>query len=50
VLEKDNDLDISALARANALDVLRLQREGPYLLGGHSYGGRGRGGGDFPEG
>ena len=27
------------LARANALDILAAQPEGPYLLGGHSYGG-----------
>jgi thioesterase domain-containing protein len=39
VLEKDNDLDISALARANAADILKVQPEGPFLLGGHSYGG-----------
>jgi pimeloyl-ACP methyl ester carboxylesterase len=39
VLDKDNDLDVAQLARANAEDVLRVQPEGPYLLGGHSYGG-----------
>jgi pimeloyl-ACP methyl ester carboxylesterase len=39
VLEKDNDLSIHELARQNAADVLRVQPEGPYLLGGHSYGG-----------
>jgi acyl transferase domain-containing protein/NADPH:quinone reductase-like Zn-dependent oxidoreductase/acyl carrier protein len=39
VLEKDNDLDIAALARQNAADILKVQPEGPYLLGGHSYGG-----------
>ena len=39
VLEKDNDLDIATLARRNAADILRVQPEGPYLLGGHSYGG-----------
>lgn len=39
VLEKDNDLDIHALARANARDILKVQPEGPYLVGGHSYGG-----------
>lgn len=27
------------LARRNAEDILRVQPEGPYLLGGHSYGG-----------
>lgn len=39
VLEKDNDLDIASLARANAEDILKVQPEGPFLLGGHSYGG-----------
>jgi 3-oxoacyl-(acyl-carrier-protein) synthase/acyl carrier protein len=39
VLEKDNDMDIAQLARANAQDILKVQPEGPYLLGGHSYGG-----------
>jgi pimeloyl-ACP methyl ester carboxylesterase len=32
-------LDVAALARANAQDILRVQPQGPYLLGGHSYGG-----------
>ena len=36
---QDNDLSIAQLARANAEDVVRVQPEGPYLLGGHSYGG-----------
>ena len=39
VLEKDNDMDIVQLAQANAHDILKVQPEGPYLLGGHSYGG-----------
>lgn len=39
VLEKDNDLDIRDLARQNAKDILAVQPEGPYILGGHSYGG-----------
>lgn len=41
VLDKDNDLDVVALAARNALDIVRVQPEGPYLLGGHSYGGAG---------
>lgn len=28
-----------SLARRNALDILAVQPEGPYLIGGHSYGG-----------
>ena len=39
VLDKDNDLDVAALALRNAEDIVRVQPEGPYLLGGHSYGG-----------
>ena len=39
VLDKDNDLDVSALAARNAADMVRVQPEGPYLVGGHSYGG-----------
>lgn len=39
VLEKDNDLNMYDLARQNARDMLKVQPEGPYLLGGHSYGG-----------
>lgn len=39
VLEKDNDLNIYDLARQNARDILKVQPTGPYLLGGHSYGG-----------
>lgn len=39
VLEKDNDLNIFDLARQNARDIVQVQPEGPYLLGGHSYGG-----------
>ncbi|GFH18518.1 uncharacterized protein HaLaN_15339, partial [Haematococcus lacustris] len=41
VLDKDNELDIAKLALANALDILAVQPpgNGPYLLGGHSYGG-----------
>ena len=35
----DNYLIPLRLARANALDILAAQPEGPYLLGGHSYGG-----------
>jgi len=39
VLDKDNDLNIAQLARQNASDIIKVQPEGPYLLGGHSYGG-----------
>ena len=39
VLDKDNDLNIAQLARQNASDIVKVQPEGPYLLGGHSYGG-----------
>jgi thioesterase domain-containing protein len=39
VLEKDNDLNVYDLARQNARDILKVQPDGPYLLGGHSYGG-----------
>lgn len=39
VLDKDNDLDVSQLAAANAADIVCVQPQGPYLLGGHSYGG-----------
>ncbi|KAK9815594.1 hypothetical protein WJX72_006498 [[Myrmecia] bisecta] len=39
VLDKDNDLTIAQLAAVNAADILKVQPEGPYLLGGHSYGG-----------
>lgn len=39
VLDKDNDLNVSQLALQNAADILLVQPEGPYLLGGHSYGG-----------
>jgi len=39
VLDKDNDLNVTVLAERNAADVVRIQPEGPYLLGGHSYGG-----------
>ena len=39
VLDKDNDLNIPQLARQNASDIVKVQPEGPYLLGGHSYGG-----------
>lgn len=39
VLDKDNDLDVSRLAAQNAADMVRVQPEGPYLVGGHSYGG-----------
>ncbi len=39
VLDKDNDLDVSQLAARNAADMVRVQPEGPYLVGGHSYGG-----------
>ena len=39
VLDKDNDLNIAQLARQNASDIVKVQSEGPYLLGGHSYGG-----------
>ena len=30
---------LNRLARANALDILAAQPDGPYLIGGHSYGG-----------
>jgi len=39
VLDKDNDMNIEQLARANAEDIIKVQPDGPYLLGGHSYGG-----------
>lgn len=39
VLEKDNDLSIAELAQINASDIIKIQLEGPYLVGGHSYGG-----------
>lgn len=39
VLDKDNDLDLKALALQNAEDMVLIQPEGPYLVGGHSYGG-----------
>ncbi|CAG9464996.1 unnamed protein product [Pedinophyceae sp. YPF-701] len=39
VLDKDDDLTIEELARQNVADILRVQPSGPYLLGGHSYGG-----------
>ena len=39
VLDKDNDLDLKALALQNAEDIVLIQPEGPYLVGGHSYGG-----------
>lgn len=39
VLEKDNDLTVKELAICNATDILDIQPEGPYLIGGHSYGG-----------
>jgi thioesterase domain-containing protein len=41
VLDKDNDLTVSQLALRNAVDMVRVQPEGPYLVGGHSYGGAG---------
>lgn len=39
VLDKDNDLSIASLARQNAADIVKVQPQGPYLVGGHSYGG-----------
>jgi len=39
VLDKDNDLNLFALARQNAADIVAVCPEGPYLIGGHSYGG-----------
>eukprot|EP00963_Diacronema_lutheri_P009971 scaffold941_cov454-Pavlova_lutheri.AAC.1 len=39
VMEKDNDLTIEELATQNAMDIIGVQPEGPYLVGGHSYGG-----------
>ena len=41
VLDKDNDLTVTQLALRNAVDMVRVQPEGPYLVGGHSYGGAG---------
>ena len=41
MLDKDNDLTVSQLALRNAVDMVRVQPEGPYLVGGHSYGGAG---------
>ncbi len=38
VLEKDNDLTVAQLAQKNAADILAVQPQGPFLLGGHSYG------------
>ena len=39
VLDKDNDLNLTALALQNASDIVAICPEGPYLVGGHSYGG-----------
>ena len=39
VLDKDDDLCVADLARANVQDILKVQPQGPFLLGGHSYGG-----------
>lgn len=39
MLDKDNDLNVRDLALQNASDIVMIQPEGPYLLGGHSYGG-----------
>lgn len=39
VLDKDNDLNVCQLALKNAEDIVKVQPEGPYLVGGHSYGG-----------
>merc|ERR1712072_478620 len=38
-LEKDNDLTIHELAKNHVEDMLKVQPYGPYLIGGHSYGG-----------
>jgi len=38
-LEKDNDLTIFELAQHHVEDMLKVQPYGPYLIGGHSYGG-----------
>jgi thioesterase domain-containing protein/3-oxoacyl-(acyl-carrier-protein) synthase/acyl carrier protein len=38
-LEKDNDLTIHELAKNHVEDRLKVQPYGPYLIGGHSYGG-----------
>ena len=43
MLDKDNDLTVSQLALRNAVDMVRVQPEGLYLVGGHSYGGAGGG-------
>lgn len=39
VLDKDNDLNLRDLALQNARDIVASQSDGPYLVGGHSYGG-----------
>ena len=38
-LEKDDSKTIEELAAVHVEDILRIQPRGPYLLGGHSYGG-----------
>merc|ERR1719240_602980 len=38
-LEKDNDFTIAELAALHVEDILKIQPFGPYLIGGHSYGG-----------
>ena len=38
-LEKDDSKNISELAAVHVKDILRVQPRGPYLIGGHSYGG-----------
>lgn len=39
VLAKESMLSVSQLAWRNAVDILRVQPDGPYLLGGYSFGG-----------
>jgi thioesterase domain-containing protein/3-oxoacyl-(acyl-carrier-protein) synthase/acyl carrier protein len=38
-LEKDNAFTIAELAARHVEDILKIQPFGPYLIGGHSYGG-----------
>lgn len=38
-LEKDNEITIFELAKNHVKDMIKIQPYGPYLIGGHSYGG-----------
>ena len=38
-LEKDNEISIHELAKNHVRDMIEIQPYGPYLIGGHSYGG-----------